>query len=123
MRRTGLHQERQAERSSELTEPIKASLELLEAVFATQPRRVLPVLPVPCERFVIASDAALESPRQGTGGLLMVWADGFTERREAFVADIPIELYELWTPGDRKIAQLELSMVLYALLCRPDTFP
>ena len=28
---------RQAERSSELTEPIKASLELLEAVFATQP--------------------------------------------------------------------------------------
>ena len=96
---------RQAERSSELTEPIKASLELLEAVFATQPWRVLPVLPVPCERFVIASDAALESPRLGTGGFLMVWADGFTERREAFVADIPIELYKLWTPGDRKIAQ------------------
>ena len=119
MRGTGLHQ---AERSSELTEPIKASLELFEAVFATQPRRVLQVLPVPCERFVIASDAALESPRQGTGGFLMVWTNGFTERREAFVADITLELYELWTPGDRKIAQLELSMVLYALLCRPNTF-
>jgi hypothetical protein len=42
--------------------------------------------------------------------------------REAFVAEIPPSIYTYWTPGDKKIAQLELAMVLYALCARPAQF-
>ena len=41
---------------------------------------------------------------------------------EGFVANIPPEIYQLWTPGDRKIAQLELLMVFCAWLARPASF-
>ena len=40
----------------------------------------------------------------------------------AFVAANPEKLYQLWVPGDKKIAQLELSMVLFALVARPQEF-
>lgn len=88
---------------------------------AVRPQRTVDVLPASCSRFCVASDAALETPQQGTGGFLIVWLDA-PERREAFVATIPQALYSLWTPGDRKIAQLELMMVLYGLLSRPSDF-
>ena len=44
------------------------------------------------------------------------------ETREAFIADLPQEIYTLWEPGDRKIAQLEMVMILQALVCRPQYF-
>ncbi len=75
----------------------------------------------PC-RFCVASDAALESPFQGTGGFVIVWLSGDKQSREAFVADIPPQIHDMWTPGDKKIAQLELIMVLYGLIMRPDSF-
>ena len=31
-------------------------------------------------------------------------------------------MYDLWEPGDRKIAQLELVVILQALVCRPHGF-
>lgn len=68
------------------------------------------------------SDAALESPGQGTGGFLIIWLDQDSSLREAFVADIPSSIYSLWSPGDKKIAQLELIMVLYGLITRPHQF-
>eukprot|EP00434_Breviolum_minutum_P039089 symbB.v1.2.034695.t1/scaffold4526.1/size39880/1 len=74
------------------------------------------------QRFCVASDAALEQPRQGTGGFLIVWFNEGKEMREAFVSLIPQELYDIWSPGDRKIAQLELVQVLYALVSRPSFF-
>ena len=45
-----------------------------------------------------------------------MWFQNQIEKREAFLADIPPAVYHLWTPGDKKIAQLELSQVLYALI-------
>ena len=43
------------------------------------------------------------------------WQFGFEadyDQREAFVADIPSTIYHLWTPGEKKIAQLELLSFL-----------
>ena len=42
--------------------------------------------------------------------------------REGFGAVVTPRLYSLWTPGDKQIAQLELSMLLYALVARPNQF-
>ena len=41
---------------------------------------------------------------------------------EAFVAEVSPSVYLLFTPGDRKISQLELSMVLYAITFRASRF-
>ena len=68
-----------------------------------------------------ASDAAEDVPGEGTGGFLLVWRSGLPSR-EAFVAEVSPSAYSLFTPGDHKIAQLELSMVLYALTARPSRF-
>lgn len=51
-----------------------------------------------------------------------MWFQNHTEKREAFLADIPPAVYHVWTPGDKKIAQLELSQVLFALVARPSEF-
>ena len=79
------------------------------------------MLPAPCARFVAASDAAEDTPGQGIGGFLLVWKDSI-EVREAFEEVITPELYRLFTPGTHKIARLELSTVLFALIDRPDRF-
>ena len=86
-----------------------------------RPRRRLEVLPSQQHRFVAASDAAEDVPGEGTGGFLLVWRAGLPER-EAFVAEVSPSVYSLFTPGDHKIAQLELSMVLYALTARASRF-
>ena len=44
------------------------------------------------------------------------------ETREAVIADLPQVIYALWEPGDREIAQLEMVMILQALVCRPQYF-
>ena len=113
--------ERQYSRGTTLTDSIRSCFEVLEAIMSVRPQRTVDVLPASCQRFCVASDAALEIPQQGSGGFLIVWLDA-PERREAFVANIPAAIYSLWTPGDRKIAQLELMMVLYGLLSRPADF-
>ena len=114
--------ERQYERHSLLTSALQSCFAILDAICSSRPRRLFPVLPLPHPRFCAASDAALEQPKQGTGGFLIVWLDGHTELREGFVSVIPEELYTLWTPGDHKIAQLELVQILYALIARPSSF-
>ena len=105
-----------------LTPAILQAFQVIETVLQLRPSRELHVLPRVLPRFVAASDAALEDPGQGTGGFLIVWLTGEVQMREAFVADIPATLYAYWTPGDKKIAQLELAMVLYVLCARPAQF-
>ena len=114
--------DRQHERGIHLTDSLLASFDILEAVVQTRPQRLFEVMPSNPPRFCIASDAALEAPFQGTGGFVMIWLAPTHQIREAFVADIPASIYALWTPGDKKIAQLELIMVLYGLLARPEAF-
>ena len=81
--------QRQQERSSELTGAIKASFQPLLAIIQTKPSRCLEVLPYSGPRFLAASDAALEEPRQDTGGFLIVWHDNEVQKREAYVSVIP----------------------------------
>ena len=113
---------RQQEHTGELTPEILHSFEVLEAVISLKPCRHLYVRPLPHPRFIAASDAALEAPGQGSGGFLLVWFQEQVQQREAFVADIPPQVYDLWKPGEHKIAQLELLMVLYGLYARPHAF-
>ena len=51
-----------------------------------------------------------------------MWHDPAGPVREAFIADIPEDVYQLWDPGDRKTAQLEMVMIIYALAARADLF-
>ena len=114
--------ERQYEKGSVLTTRILKSFEVIEAILRDKPKRQFFIFPPPCLRFVGASDAALECPGQGTGGFCIVWMDQPGVTREAFIADLPQEVYTLWEPGDRKIAQLEMVVILQALVYRPHRF-
>ena len=100
---------------------LQTCFDTVRALLKLKPQRIVEVLPAPCARFVAASDAAEDAPGQGTGGFLPVWKDD-VEVREAYEAIIAPELYRMFTPGTRKIAQLELSMVLFALVNRRDRF-
>ena len=86
-----------------------------------KPFRPFFVIQPECDRFVAASDAAEDEVAKGTGGFLLLW-DTEPTGREAFVANIGRQFYDSMSPGEHKIAQLELSMVLYALVARPDKF-
>ena len=86
---------RQYSATHSLSPAILSCFEVLEAIISCQPKRELEVLPMVHSRFCVASDAALEYPRAGTGGFLIIWHD-VPERREAFIAHIEDSLYDLW---------------------------
>ncbi|CAE7754857.1 FCPB, partial [Symbiodinium necroappetens] len=109
--------ERADEGGRELTPPILSCFALIRAVLAARPERQFDILPRVWPRFLAASDAAEDDPGQGSGGFHLVWLV-----RESFVAAIGPEVYACSTPGDQKIAQLELAMVLYALAVRAPSF-
>jgi len=114
--------QRQYESDTSLTPSVSLCFEVLLAVIHCRPVREFCLWPVICDRFVVASDAALEEESGGSGGFLIVWFQHDRQIREGFVAQIPSTIYQLWTPGDKKIAQLELMMVLYGLVTRPSAF-
>ena len=113
---------RQYSHEVQLSGEILGCFDILRSIISQRPERAVPVLALSHPRFCVASDAALESPRAGTGGFLVVWQHNQSEDREAFVSKIPPALYDWFTPGDHKIAQLELIQVFYALTCRASTF-
>ena len=67
--------DRQAEKETRLTPAIRGCLDVLEAVVRSKPMREVEVTWREVPRFFAASDAALEAPRCGTGGFLVVWVD------------------------------------------------
>ena len=81
--------------------------EVIEAVLQLRPPRQFMARRLHVERVLVASDAALEAPRQGSGGYLILWHPATSRPREAFVADLPDDFYDYWV-GDHKIAQLEM---------------
>ena len=114
---------RQDETTSTITPEIEACFEVIEAVMRFQPKREFPVLHLDHLRFLAASDAAVEADNPGSGGFHLIFfqPDG-SQIRHSFVATNCAELRTLWQPAETHIAQLELSMVLYALVERPDLF-
>eukprot|EP00435_Cladocopium_sp_Y103_P018443 s1694_g4.t1 len=109
-------------RSYRLSPELKQSFELIRTVLACQPKRHFWLTHKSWPRVVAASDAALDVPRAGSGGYLILWGPPATRPREAFVALLPAELYDWFTPGAQKIAQLEMLMIAHALINRADTF-
>ena len=118
----GLHliKERQLVRGDQMTSAFEQCFQILEAVISIHPERELDVWPRHHERFVAASDAALETPGEGAGGFLLVFFQESVEVRLGFVSHLPPSTYDLWTPGDAKIAQLELLQVL--MTTTPERF-
>ncbi|CAJ1343628.1 unnamed protein product [Effrenium voratum] len=68
------------------------------------------VLPARCDRFVAASDAALEAPCAGAGGFDMVWLSSGKQLRETFHWQIPSAIYDMWPvelcPADERLLAL-----------------
>ena len=122
--RAGLNavKDRQQEsRNSSLTPAILQGFDILEAVLQDKPRRAAYVYSPPVRRFLAASDAALEDETGASGGFLLVGdPTSQEETRDGFVVN-PQKLKQLWH-GKAIIAQLELAMVLVALLGQPDFF-
>ena len=118
MGRAGLHplKERQYDKLVHLDGPLVNSCLLLEALMAEQPRREWYLCQTRVKRFLVASDAALESPQAGTAGFLLVLDPGLpTKTRLGHVVDIPSGLSDQWRLDGWHIAQLEMLMVLAAL--------
>ena len=98
-----------------------------------EPRQEFSVFQTQQARFLAASDAAVEADNPGSGGFHLIFfqPDG-SQTRLSFVATNCAELQalwqslaisgNLWQPATTHIAQLELSMVLYALAERSDLF-
>ncbi|CAE7846314.1 unnamed protein product, partial [Symbiodinium necroappetens] len=114
--------ERQYEATTQLTPDLLDNFRYIRAIIRAKPQRQLPVVPLPCDRFVCASDAAEEPDTGGTGGFLVVWFSGTHQTRQGFVADVHPWWYSVWQTAEVHIAQLEVSMVAYALLGLPDRF-
>eukprot|EP00435_Cladocopium_sp_Y103_P057434 s1456_g19.t1 len=114
---------RQDETITTLTPDICACFEVIEAVMRFCPKREFSVLPFYGERFLAASDAAIEEDTGGSGGFhLIFFQSDSSQIRLSFVATNCTELQFQWQPAVTHIAQLELAMVLYALVERPDLF-
>ena len=97
------------------------SLSMVLSVLRVRPERQYDVGWRVHPRILAASDAAEDVPGCGTGGFHLVRFDAI-QVRESFVAHVDAEVYSHFEAGDHKIAQLELSMVLYAVTTRPNAF-
>eukprot|EP00435_Cladocopium_sp_Y103_P069918 s1385_g34.t1 len=107
---------RQDETLTTLTPAICACFEVIEAVMRFCPKREFSILPVYGDRFLAASDAAVEEDTGGSGGFhLIFFQPDQSQIRLSFVATNCTELQNQWQPAVTHIAQLELAMVLYAL--------
>ena len=80
---------RQQERSSELTEELRQSFDLLRTVITTRPSRHIEIWPHAGAPLPCGFGCCVGEPRSGTGGFLVVWHDSHRQHREAFVSLIP----------------------------------
>ena len=115
--------ERQHSSLTRVTDDILGSFRMVRAILQEKPLRKAVVIHNKCPpRFVVASDASLESDRQGGGGWLYLGNPTWpSEQRLAFVVDIPDKMYDLWK-SPKVIAQLELAMIQVALVSQPHHF-
>ena len=115
--------DRQDEDVTCLTPAILQCFEVIEAVMKVKPFRRFPVSFFQGLRFLAASDAAEEADKPGSGGFHSIFFDhDGSQHRQSFVAGNCQQLQRMWAPGQTHIAQLELSMVLFALFEKPALF-
>ena len=73
-------------RSSVLSARLATCFEVVEAILQLRPRCQFMVRRRQVKRVLAALDAALEVPRQGSGGYLILWHPAMSRPSEAFVA-------------------------------------
>ena len=116
--RSGLNaiKDRQTEKSNVFTEEIDKSMRRMEDIIMLHPRRQLQVWPGNIMRFTGASDAAYESSR-GSGGFLVVTYEGVDQQiRMGKEVEISDGIYQYWGDHETYISQLEMLMILVALI-------
>eukprot|EP00435_Cladocopium_sp_Y103_P048528 s781_g14.t1 len=95
---------------------------VIEAVTRVKPSRQFPVTAFTGMRFLAASDAAQEGTVASGGFHLIFFELDGSQRRHSFVANNCTQMCSLWDDSETYIAQLELSMVLFALVEKPALF-
>ena len=107
---------RQYEEGWEVTPGIDKAFSMVRGVLAAQPRREFQLFKGTCRRVLMASDASYEGG-VGKAGFLMVVDPGLPgEERVAMEVIIPLGFYARWGPMATYISQLELLVVLVAVL-------
>ena len=81
-----------------------------------RPHRCYPLDISIAPRFIIASDAAQDEPRQGSAAALLLYPSGF---RAVLVLKVDYRMFDLWDEQPAKIVQLdiELCVILMTIAC------
>jgi hypothetical protein len=107
---------RQYEEEAVVTQSILESFALITDLLSLQPRREYQLFSRSIRRVLVAADASYEAG-VGRAGFLLVFQPGTPEEsRVGRVLDIPRELYHMWGVQSTYIAQLELVVLLAALV-------
>ena len=104
---------RHYESQTTITASLSKVFELVRAILAFHPRRIVNLHSNHLRRVVVASDASQDAPRQGKARLLLS-AHDFA--RLGAVIHIDSSVFRLWDDSDTKIAQLELLAVVQGLI-------
>ena len=103
-------------RSHTITKPLVQSFDMIMTILEAQPKRQFWLTNRSWPRVVVASDAAQDEVRTGSGGYVILWSHPSDRSKEAFVAALPDELFDWLDQGSQKIAQLEMLMIAHALV-------
>ena len=116
--RAGLNaiKDRQHSKEMRVTADIQRSFQILRAINAVQPKRIVAIRDTCDSRFCAASDAAYEAAKGSGGYLIVTLPMSRHEQRIGCVVQIPSQVYSLWGDHETYIAQLELMMILAAIL-------
>ena len=95
-----------------LTPEILRSFSFISDFLSLRPQRCYPLDISTAPRFIIASDAAQDEPRQGSAGALLLFPSGF---RAALVLRVDSRMFDLWDSHSAKIAQLELCVIVMTI--------
>ena len=102
-----------------VTPALTKSFKIIRSVLNSQPKRCIHTRLYVQPRMFGAADAAQEPATGGSGGFLLLTA---ARQRLGAVVAINQQVMQLWPEYDVVIAQLELLMILQALLTFPEAF-
>lgn len=107
------------ETDTHVTPGLIKSFQIIRAILTTQPKRSIHTRLYIQPRMFGAADAAQEPTTGGSGGFLLITS---LKQRLGAVVSINQQVMQFWPDHDVVIAQLELLMILQAILTFPDSF-
>jgi len=99
-----------------MTAEIHRSFDILRVINELRPRRIVQIIDSPVERFCAASDAAYEGTKGSGGYMMVIQPCSEAEERRGRMVQIPTQVYDIWGEQETYIAQLEMMMVLAAII-------